>query len=217
MLPRPGEGNEFASIKLDERALRRAVSSLNSGRFCEALQVFENSLHALYYSALAGVRAVRPFPKNERFESHLSSRALTTALFPEISKAADSIYENKKLYSQIRQDLIELILLENDQANNKTQEKSLLTLQILNALNVDESDTWNAKKVLVMAQLINLSKLISIPTQISTAKDLSINITEAFNLKLINWGKENQDEFEFSKKLWKYWYEHSISRFVIEN
>ena len=214
--PMPAERKEFAAIKLDDRALRRAVSSLNSGKFCEALQVFEGNLPALYYSSLAGVRAIRPLPKNERRPTYLSSQALFTVLIPQITDIADSIFENKEHYPQIRQDLIELKLLKKGNLDNEVSEKLALKDALITALYRNESEDWNAKKVSVMAQLINLSNVISIPTQLSTAKDLSDKITEAFDLKLINWGKENRDDFEFSKKLWKHWNEHSISSFVAE-
>jgi hypothetical protein len=214
--PMPADRKEFTALKLDERALRRAASSLSSGRFCEALQVFEGNLPALYYSSLAGVRSIRPFPKNENDPTYLSSRALITPLLMQISKLADSIFKDKEHYPQLRQDLIELKLLDKGKLENEDSEKKVLRSALIGTLMVSEFADWNAKKVSVMAQLINLSNAISIPTQLSTAKDLSDKITEALDLNLINWGKENRDDFEFSKKLWKHWNEHSISSFVTE-
>jgi hypothetical protein len=214
--PKPVDGKEFASIKLDERALRRAASSLNSGRFCEALQVFENNLPALYYSSLAGVRAIRPLPKNEEFETHLTGKALLITLIPEISKMADTIIENRENYPQIRQDLIDLKLLEIRQQDGKSNEKGQLVSTLITALNSAIFQDWNAKKVSVIVQLINLSKILNIPVGVSTTKDLDRKIKEGFDMKLVNWEKENRDDFEFSKKLWKYWNEHSISSFITD-
>lgn len=210
-IPNPAEKNEYASIKLDERALKRAATSLNRGRFCEAFQVFENNLPALYYSSLAGIRAVRSFPKNEKFATFISSRALFNAFIP---KLGAKIFENEEQYLKIRQDLIDLKLLSKDELDKGLIEWTMLRMILVNAINARESDDWSAQKTTIMAQVINLSQMINVPVKLSTPKELSIKIEEEFDLKLVHWEKENKEDFEFSKKLWKYWIEHSMSSFI---
>ena len=210
-----GAGEEVVtSVKLDERALRRAESSLSSGRFCEAIQVFENNLPALYYSSIAGAKAIRPLPKNEKLKVSSPSRSLLRLLNFQVSSQADLILNDKGPYLKIRQDLIDLKLVEKDEMDGAIDEKVNLTILLGDILNVNENDDWSAKKILVLTQLLNLTKLLTLPEGISNVKELSTKIREALDTKIVNWSKENPKDFEFSKKLWKHWYDHSISNFV---
>jgi hypothetical protein len=101
-----GEQIATSTLKFDEGALRRADSALSSGRFCEALQVFENK-SALFYSAIASVKAIRQSPKNEKLIKTPTSKLLLTVLYSQHSDQVNSIINDKGPYLKIRQDLIE--------------------------------------------------------------------------------------------------------------
>ena len=131
-----------------------------------------------------------------------------------MSSQADLILNDKGPYLKIRQDLIDLKLVEKDEMDGAIDEKVNLTILLGDILNVNENDDWSAKKILVLTQLLNLTKLLTLPEGISNVKELSTKIREALDTKIVNWSKENPKDFEFSKKLWKHWYDHSISNFV---
>jgi hypothetical protein len=208
--PKGGDLTEFFSVKLDERDLNRAEASLNSGKFCEALLVFENNYEALYYSVLAGVGEIKEVPKDT--SKGISSMDLITLFEPPILRGVDQILKNEELYRVLKRDLVELDML--PKVSNKDMDRTEMKSILMSAHMYAHAEDWNAKKISVVTRLFNSSKLLTLPDGISNSEEFLEKLKEASKVRLANWARENQKDFNFSKKLWKHWYEQSISSFV---
>lgn len=212
--PNPANHSEFSNVKLDSRSLSRASASLNSGKFCEAFKIFENNLPALFYSSIAGVKAFLPPPNADMEGTYLGSRSLILGLRHEITERANSLFESKEIYAELRKELIELDILEKDRIKNQDLEKFTFASILYEALSTSKFDRMDQKKITALTRLVNLSQVISIPTGAKNVEEFSKQLQEGFDQKIAKWSQVNKDDFEFAKKLWKYWNEHSISNFI---
>lgn len=205
------ENREFHE-KIDARDLKRAEDSLKDGDFCQALTVFENKFRTLYLSLFSAIRALHKFEKEDQYRSYLKSRDLASSLTPYFLNRLIHTSMNSEVFQKIKQNLITNKLL-RDHATDVEASATMNSL-FMRAIGADGMTDWSSGEIAVVTQIVNEDQTFKLPLGISTNHEFSDRMDEAFDQLISNWVKDNPREFEFSKKLWTYWQERSLSSFV---